>query len=180
MFARPLVTPYSIAALLLTVILCLALPKAAQAGFGYTWLEAGYGYVEPDGGNGDGGPYAALSAQIKPRMHLFSSYRKIGGGDGFVMGVGGHLPVDPKLHLVGRLGWADLDGDGGLRLEGGFRLRAGSEINGGVFFSDLDFGSETGVYLGAVSTIQGPVALTGTLRVSDRYTDASFGLRFYF
>jgi len=164
----------------LGLLLCLAAPEPAHAGFGYTYLEGGYGYVDPDGGDGDGGPYVGLSALVRPRLHLFSSYRKVGSGDGFVIGVGGHVPVDAKLHLVGRLGWADLDGDNGLRLEGGFRLRAGAEIDGGLFLSDLDSGSETGVYLGAVAAIHGPLALTGQLRASDRYTDVTFGLRFYF
>jgi hypothetical protein len=170
----------ALAAVPIAALLCLAAPEPAQAGFGYTYLEGGYGYVDPDGGDGDGGPYVALSAQVRRRLHLFSGYRKIGSGDGFVIGVGGNLPVDRKLDLVGRVGWADLDDDDGLRLEGGFRLRAGAEIDGGVFYSDLDAGSETGAYLGAVAAIQGPLALTGRLRASDRYTDVTFGLRFYF
>jgi hypothetical protein len=172
--------PRLLAAVPVAALLCLAAPAPAHAGFGYTYLEGGYGYVDPDGGDGDGGPYVGLSARVRPRLHVFSSFRKIGSGDGFVIGVGGHVPVDNRMHLVGRLGWADLDGDGGLRLEGGFRLRAGAEVDGGLFFSDLDEGSETGAYLGAVAAIHGPLALTGRLRVSDRYTDVSFGVRFYF
>lgn len=170
----------AILALIVTLLILFLLPAYARAGFSYTYLEGGYGYVEPDNGDGHGGVFAGLSAQVRKRMHLFSTYRQIGSGDGFVIGVGGNLPVDRKLDLMGRVGWADLDGDNGLRLEGGFRLRAGSEINGGVFFSDLDLGSETGVYLGAVATIQGPLALTGRVAVSDRYTDLQFGLRFHF
>jgi len=170
----------ALAAVPIAALLCLAAPEPARAGFGYTYLEGGYGYVDPDVGDGDGGPYADLSARVRRRLHLFSGYRKIGAADGFVIGVGGHVPVDAALHLVGRVGWADLDGDDGLRLEGGFRLRAGAEIDGGVFVSDLEAGSEEGVYLGAVAAIHGPLALTGRLRVSDRYTDATFGLRFYF
>jgi hypothetical protein len=184
-FARPVRTARTLAAralaaLPLVALLGLAAPEAAHAGFGYTYLEGGYGYVDPDGGDGDGGPWVGLSARVRPRLHVFSSYRKIGSGDGFVIGVGGHVPVDAKLHLVGRVGWADLDGDNGLRLEGGFRLRAGAEIDGGLFVSDLDRGSETGAYLGAVAAIHGPLALTGQLRLSDRYTDLTFGLRFSF
>lgn len=177
---RPLRAPFALAGLPVAALLCLAAPAPAHAGFGYTYLEGGYGYVDPDNGDGDGGPYVALSARVRPRLHVFSGYRKIGSGDGFVIGVGGHVPVDARLHLVGRVGWADLDGDNGLRLEGGFRLRAGAEIDGGLFLSDLDAGSETGAYLGAVAAIHGPLALTGRLRVSDRYTDVTFGLRFYF
>jgi hypothetical protein len=170
----------TLAAGTIAAMLCIAAPAPAAAGFGYSYLEGGYGYVDPDAGEGDGGPYAALSAQVRRRVHLFSSYRKIGPGDGFVIGVGGHVPVDAGLHLVGRAGWADLDGDDGLRLEGGFRLRAGAEIDGGLFLWDLDSDSEVGVYLGAVSAIHGPLALTGELRVCDPYTDVTFGLRFYF
>jgi len=170
----------ALAAVAVAALLGLAAPAPARAGFGYTYLEGGYGYVDPDSGDGDGGPYVGLSAQVRRRLHLFSTYRKIGSGDGFVIGVGTHLPVDARLHLVGRVGWADLDDDDGLRLEGGFRLRAGAEIDGGLFFSDLDGGSEAGAYLGAVAAIQGPLALTGRLRASDRYTDVTFGVRFYF
>jgi len=169
----------SLVALIVCLFVLLIAPKTANAGFSYTHLELGYGYVDNDGnGNGDGGPYGALSAQVKKRMHIFSEYQA--AGDGFVLGVGGNLPVDKKLDLVGRLGWADLAGADGVRAEAGFRLRAGSEINGGLFFWNLDTRSDTGVYIGAVATIQGPVALTGRLRFSDHATQANFGLRLHF
>jgi hypothetical protein len=169
----------SLFALIVCLLALLIAPKAASAGFSYTYLELGYGYVDSNGnGGGDGGPYGALSAQVKKRMHIFSEYQS--AGDGFVLGIGGNYPVDKKLDLIGRLGWADLAGADGVRVEAGFRLRAASEINAGLFFWNLDTSSDTGVYLGAVATIQGPLALTGRLRFSDHATQANFGLRIHF
>ena len=158
----------------------LAPLPAFAGGFGYNYVDVGFGYIDTKNGDGDG-LAVDLSAAIRPHAHIFAAYSSIDGDTGFRIGFGVKSSLNTQLDLVGRLAWVDVASDDGLELEGGVRTRvSGTELNGGVFLAAFDNNDELGAFVGFVSPFLRHLSFVGDLRVSDNFTMVGLGLRLSF
>jgi hypothetical protein len=148
--------------------LAAALPLATQADtMDYSFVDLGYVDTELDDFNVDGDGFALRgSIAFLENFFGFAEYQDLGFDFGidltqFNVGVGGHMPLNEKIDLVGRFGIvkADLEAEGPFgRVEAdedGFTLGAHLrgqvmprfELEGGFDYVDVDSGDDTSIVL---------------------------------
>lgn len=185
----------------LATLLAASLPFAAAADEPrYTYLEAGYQYLDFDLGGGvdvDGDGFGiGGSLSVSDHIHLLGSYSKVDLDFGidaseYSIGVGGRLPVGPGVHLIGSVGWgwAKLDTpvgnfkDDGIFLSGGVRWMATDrvELTGELTYVDLDdSGDDTTLGIGLLFHLTPDLALGVGTRFGEDVTGYQAGLRYYF
>ena len=146
--------------------LAAALPLTTQADtMDYSLVELGYVDTELDDVDVDGDGFALRgSVAFMEKFFGFAEYQDLGFDRGidytaFKVGVGGHLPLNEKIDLVGRFGIvkADLEADRfgleededgftlGARVRGEFMPRL--ELEGGFDYTDVDSGDDTSAVL---------------------------------
>jgi hypothetical protein len=149
--------------------LAAALPLATQADtMDYSFVDLSYVDTELDDANVDGDGFALRgSIAFLDSFFGFAEYEDLGFDLGidvtqFKVGVGGHMPLNEKIDLVGRFGIvkADFEAEGpfGRRIEAdedGFTLGAHLrgqvmprfELEGGLDYVDADSGDDTSLML---------------------------------
>ena len=145
--------------------LAAALPLATQADtMDYSFVDLSYVDTELDDVNVDGDGFALRgSIAFLENFFAFAEYQDLGFDLGFDLtqfnvGVGGHMPLNEKIDLVGRFGivkadldagrFGDADEDGftlGARLRGQVMPRF--ELEGGFDYVDVDSGDDTSIVL---------------------------------
>ncbi len=179
-------------------LLCAALPCVAMADEPrYTYVEGGYQYIDLDDFDVDGdGLGLGGSFGITDRVHLAARYSDLDLDRGldatsFNLGIGGNLPLEQSLHLVGEIGYAsaeidtpfgDFDDDG-YYLSGGLRwmVAPNVELSGLVDYVDLDdSGDDTSLTLGGLYHITPDFAVGASVDFSDDATGYNLGVRYYF
>lgn len=179
-------------------LLCVALPCVALADEPrYTYVQGGYQYLDIDDLDIDGdGWFVGGSFGITERLHLLADYSDLGLDFGFDvstlrLGIGGHLPLDQGVHLVGEAGYvrAKVDHrfgdftDDGLFVSGGVRWMATDrvELNALLNYVDLDdSGNDTSVSGGILYNLTPELALGANVTLGDDSTGYTVGLRYYF
>ncbi len=118
----------------------------------YTYVEAGYQQVDPDGADSADGWALRGSLALADMWHVFTDYNTVDfdGIDADFLRVGGGInySVSPAVDLIGRLSWARVEV--GSQSEDGYGVTAlvrsqiapNFELEGGVEFIDL--GSDAG------------------------------------
>jgi Outer membrane protein beta-barrel domain len=146
--------------------LAAALPLATQADtMDYSFVDLGYVDTELDDIDVDGDGFALRgSLAFHENFFAFAELEDLGFDFGvdvtqFNIGVGGHMPLNEKIDLVGRFGIvkADLEADrfGVEEDEDGFTLGARLrgqvmprfELEGGFDYVDVDSGDDTSIVL---------------------------------
>ncbi|MFU8817052.1 MAG: outer membrane beta-barrel protein [Pseudomonadales bacterium] len=179
-------------------LLCLALPGLAFASEPrYSYVEGGYQYVDLDDLNVDGdGWFVGGSLGVTERVHLLAAYSDVGLDFGIdvstlTLGVGGNLPIERSVHLVGEVGYVrtDIDtrftsfDDDGLFVSGGIRWMTTDQVElaASVNYVNLDdAGSDTSFSAGIRFHVTPDLALTANVNLGDDATGYAFGIRYYF
>lgn len=173
---------------------------AAESGFSYSNVELGYIDTEIDDFDVSGDGFGLRgSLAFTPKLHGFASYSDVdfdGGisGETMRLGAGVNWPLSPRLDVIGRLSWVNVEvdvdvgpfnasvDDSGFGLEAALRGRASEqlELTGGIEYIDVGDSDDTSLGLGARYYFTSQFAAGGDLSFSDDGTTILLGLRFDF
>jgi hypothetical protein len=175
------------------VIALAAAPLAAVAGPGYTYLGAGYGVIDPDGGDDLDGFTLEGSVAVHENVHLTADY--IMGEDGPVelartrLAAGYNMPLNSATDFVGRVGWSfsEIDvnnlgseSDDGFLVQAGVRSMATEALELNAFLNYDDLEEEVGIELGGVFNFTPNFGATAGYSYSDVVQTYDVGLRYTF
>ena len=184
-------------ALLAATTLALA-PLAAMAGdISYSYLDANYVHVDPDGTNTNADGFGLRgSMSITDNVFMFADYSDVGFNidwadvrqRDYSVGAGFAIPASQNTSFYGKLSYvraeAALPGpnlsDNGYGLAAGIRTRATDrlELEGAVSYKDYDtFGSDTSVNLAARYFIAPTFAVGVETSLSDNAKVYGVGFR---
>lgn len=169
---------------------------AADSGFSYSNVELGYIDTEIDDFdvNGDGFGLRGSFA-LTPHVHAFASYSDVDfdhdiGARTLRVGAGVNWPLSPRLDMIGRLSYVDVEvdagrfsaDDSGFGLEAALRGRPMErlELTGGVEYVDVGDSDDTSLEVGARYYFTDQFAAGGDLSFNDDGTTILLGLRFDF
>lgn len=170
-----------------------AAPLAAVAGPGYTYVGAGYGVIDPDGGEDLDGFTLEGSVAVHENVHLLAEY--VEGEDGPIeldrtrIAAGYNMPLNSATDFVGRLGWsfADIDvgglggdSDDGFLAQVGVRSMATQELELNAFLNYDDLEEEVGIELGGVFNFTPNFGVTAGYSWSDVIQTYDVGVRYTF
>lgn len=177
--------------------LALAGPAlAAESGFSYSYAELGYIDTEIDDFDVDGDGFGLRgSFAFTPHLHGFASYADVDfdndlGAQTLQVGAGVNWPVSPRLDVIGRLSYVDVEvdagrfsaDDSGFGLEAALRGRPMErlELTGGIEYVDVGDSDDTSLGVGARYYFTDQFAAGGDLSFNDDGTTILLGLRFDF
>lgn len=183
------------------VLAGVLMANAAMAADGpqYTYVEAGYSWIDFDDFNADGDAFnIGGSLAVTDMFHLFAGYQdgevEVGSFDIDVstmqLGGGMNIELSPTVDLVATAAWvrADLDANAfGSGDDDGYALGVGVramvtpqfELNGGVSYVDVS-DDDTALSVGAVYSFNEMFALTAGASFGDNVTSYGIGGRIYF
>jgi hypothetical protein len=167
-------------------------PLAAVAGPSYTYVGAGYGVIDPDGGDDLDGFNLEGSVAVHENVHLLAEF--VEGEDGPIeldrtrIAAGYNMPLNSATDFVARGGWSfvDLevgpfsDSDDAFYAQVGLRsmVTPELELNGFLGYDDLE--EEVGIELGGVYNFTPNFGATAGYSYSDELQTYDIGLRYTF
>jgi hypothetical protein len=118
----------------------------------YTFVEAGWLYVDPDKASSDNGWFAGVSVGLAKNFQVFGEYGDPGDFESWNVGGGWHGLLGRRADLVAQAAYVDADFDDGFRLQFGVRWMVirPLEINGFLNYTDLDLTDSTAVAVNGI------------------------------
>lgn len=137
---------------LVVAVLALSLPAYSQT-VGWTYLEGGWGRVDPDGGSAENGWFGGVSVALgKLPLHVFGEYGNFDPLDNWQAGGGWHGLLGKKADLFADAAYYDADVDDGFKVRFGVRWMIVDwfELNGNLQWTDLDIRDNRGAAVNVV------------------------------
>lgn len=137
--------------LVLAMALMAAPPVAQATELSYSYFEAGYFFINPDGFSGESGWGLRGSAAVSESFHLLFGYDQVSLGRGrdldlWRFGLGYNHALSDRTDLVARVAFESIDGDSGWNAEVGVRGAFSPHFDGfaGIGYSEFSRGSGDG------------------------------------
>lgn len=126
----------------LAVALLAAVPLVHASELSYSYLEAGYFNVDPEGFSSEDGWSFGGSAALSDNFHLFGSHDNLDIGpfdvDLWRIGLGYNMSISDRSDLVARIAYEDFDADDGWSAEVGLRGALSPKFEGYVALGYVD------------------------------------------
>jgi len=138
------------ATLLTAMILLASLPALAQSPH-YTYVEAGWLQVDPDGSSSEDGWFAGGSVGVAS-FQFFAEYGDLGDAEVWQAGGGWHGILGERADLVAEAAFIDLDSEDGFKVTGGVRwmITQRLEVNGFVNYLDVGSDDDTSIEVNGI------------------------------
>jgi len=139
-------------AILLTAMILLApLPALAQSPH-YTFVEAGWLQVDPDGSSSSEDGWFAGGSVGFANFQFFAEYGDLSDAEVWQAGGGWHGLLGDRADVVAEAAFVDLDSEDGVKVTGGVRwmLLERLEVNGFVNYLDVGDSDDTSIEINGI------------------------------
>jgi Ax21 family sulfation-dependent quorum factor len=169
---------------ILILAAALAIPfTAANAGdLSYSYLEAGYLRVDPDGAGKDDTFGIAGSGAITENFNVVADYSRLSEGgfdaNSYSVGLGYHTPINDTVDFVTQLSYDKVSGDfdgHGYTVKGGVRASFTPNFEGGASLVYSDFEDDNSTSL----EIEGQYKFNSTWGISTAANVGNDGYTFF-